>query len=478
MPLKTLIFVPTYNERDNVENMVRQLAALGLDADLLFMDDNSPDGTGGILDRLAAEPLRLEVIHRSGKLGIGSAHIDGIRWAYDHGYDRLITLDCDFTHTPADVARVMQLCDGNDLVAGSRYMLEDSLPGWNLMRKSLTGLGHLMTKRLLGIQFDATGALRGYDLRRIPRELFDLVKARGYAFFFESMFLLVRNGFSVREFPIVLPARTYGSSKMSWREAGRSASQLLSLWAGSVANPSRFRMTRPFTNVDPSLVDPQGWNAYWDKQEQPSTMVYEFIARGYRVAVIKRQLERHIARTFSDGAKLLHAGCGSGQVDESLHGRMQVTAIDISPSALHVYQRNNPAAFAVKQASILALPFPAEVFDGVYNLGVVEHFDRGEISMLLAQFHRVLKPEGKLVIFWPHSRATSVAVLRTAHWLLNDVMGKPTRLHPPEVSLLRSQEWARSLLRDAGFRMVDYSFGPRDLFVQAVVVAEKLRASA
>ncbi|MBA3405826.1 MAG: glycosyltransferase, partial [Gemmatimonadaceae bacterium] len=210
MQLKTLIFVPTYNERDNVENMVRQLAALGLDADLLFMDDNSPDGSGGILDRLAEEPLRLEVIHRTGKLGIGSAHIDGIRWAYDHGYDRLITLDCDFTHTPADVARVMQLCDGNDLVAGSRYLLEDSLPGWNLMRKSLTGLGHLMTKRLLGIQFDATGALRGYDLRRIPRELFDLVKARGYAFFFESMFLLVRNGFSVREFPIVLPARTYG----------------------------------------------------------------------------------------------------------------------------------------------------------------------------------------------------------------------------------------------------------------------------
>ena len=135
MQLKTLIFVPTCNERDNVENMVRQLAALGLDADLLFMDDNSPDGSGGILDRLAEEPLRLEVIHRTGKLGIGSAHIDGIRWAYDHGYDRLITLDCDFTHTPADVARVMHLCDGNDVVAGSRYMLEDSLPGWNLMRK-------------------------------------------------------------------------------------------------------------------------------------------------------------------------------------------------------------------------------------------------------------------------------------------------------------------------------------------------------
>src|SRR5688500_1669431 len=122
MQPKTLIFIPTYNESGNVENMARQMLGLGLDADLLFMDDNSPDGTGAILDRLVKELPRLSVLHRQGKLGIGSAHIDGIRWAYDHGYERLITLDCDFTHNPADVARLMAISHGSDLVAGSRYL--------------------------------------------------------------------------------------------------------------------------------------------------------------------------------------------------------------------------------------------------------------------------------------------------------------------------------------------------------------------
>jgi dolichol-phosphate mannosyltransferase len=100
--------VPTYNERHNVEKMVRDLLALPIESDLLFLDDNSPDGTGEILDRLSTEIPELTVIHRRGKLGIGSAHIDGIRWAYDHGFERLITLDCDFTHDPRDVMRLVE----------------------------------------------------------------------------------------------------------------------------------------------------------------------------------------------------------------------------------------------------------------------------------------------------------------------------------------------------------------------------------
>jgi dolichol-phosphate mannosyltransferase len=255
MPPKSLIFIPTYNERDNVENMAEQMLALGLDADLLFMDDHSPDGTGEILDRLAAKHPRLRVLHRAGKLGIGSAHLEGVRFAYDHGYARLITMDCDFTHTPADVLRLLDKSEGWDVTVGSRYMQDNSLPGWNLMRKSLTTFGHALTKHLLGIDFDATGALRAYDLRQIPRELFDLVTAQGYAFFFESMFILVRNGFSVGEIPIVLSARTYGSSKMTLRETWRSGSRLLLLWAESLTHPARFRVAPQAITETPGLSD-------------------------------------------------------------------------------------------------------------------------------------------------------------------------------------------------------------------------------
>jgi dolichol-phosphate mannosyltransferase len=474
MTLKTLIFIPTYNEFENVENMAEEILGLGLEADLLFMDDNSPDGTGEILDRLAAVRSRLLVVHRSGKLGIGSAHLDGIRWAYDHGYDRLITMDCDFTHSPSDVLRLIEHSEGYDVTVGSRYLREDSLPGWNLMRRSLTGAGHLMTKYVLGVKFDSTGALRAYDLRRIPRELFDLVTARGYAFFFESMFILVRNGFSVNEFPIALPARTYGHSKMSWREAWRSASHLFWLRSASIRKPAQFRVLRPLTGVDPSLVDPQGWDAYWNKKALPSTMAYELVAALYRVSVIKPQLERFILETFPDGSHLLHAGCGSGQVDVDLQRRMRITAVDISPAALSLYRQNNPAAFAVHHVSILDLPFASASFDGVYNLGVLEHFTVEEIKTILTQFRRVLKPNGKLVIFWPHARATSVAVLNSAHWLLNDGVKKPTRRHPAEISLVRSRQWVEDVVHDAGFRLVKYAFGPRDFFVQAVVVVEKI----
>src|SRR4029079_8552330 len=108
MQRKRLIFVPTYNEKENAERMARALAELPVDADLLFVDDNSPDGTGQALEELRGELPHLSVMHRSGKLGVGSAHLDAIAYAYESGYDELITLDCDFTHSPSDVLRIIK----------------------------------------------------------------------------------------------------------------------------------------------------------------------------------------------------------------------------------------------------------------------------------------------------------------------------------------------------------------------------------
>jgi len=226
-------------------------------------------------------------------------------------------------------------------------------------------------------------------------------------------------------------------------------------------------------SIDPELIDPQGWDSYWDKKDRPTAMAYEMIAAIYRVSVIKPRLERAIFENFKDGSRLLHAGCGSGQVDMDLHGRMRITAVDISPSALRVYQRNNPAAFAVQHANVLDLPFPPASFDGIYNLGVFEHFTLDEIQTILEQFHRVLKPGGRVVIFWPHARATSVAVMKGAHWMMNDILKRPVQFYPAEISLLQSRAQASGLLGNAGFRLVDYHFGSRDLFIQAVIAAEK-----
>ena len=453
--------------------MVEDITRLGLDADILFVDDNSPDGTGKLLDEFGANHGRLAVVHRPGRLGIGSAHLAGVSWAYDHRYTRLITLDCDFTHSPADIPRLLEQAGDCDVVVGSRYLRPESLPGWNVVRRLLTNFGHLMTKRLLGIPFDATGAFRVYNLARIPRLLFMSVSGHGYSFFFESLFLLVRNGYSCREVAIVLPARTYGSSKMSMSEVRRSALRILRLHLATLLNPGQFRIVEPFTQIDPRLMDPQGWDEYWDKKGRKSGLVYDAIATVYRNLVIKRRLNQFIRKHFSRGSRLLHAGCGGGQVDSDIQMEMEITAIDISVSALAHYKRNNPRAREIRHASILDLPFAEASFDGAYNLGVVEHFAESEIRQILSELARVVEAGGKVVIFWPHRRASSVLVLRLAHWVANDVMKKKIRFHPPEISLLASRRSIEPLIQQAGLEIIEYYFGVKDLFVQAVLVLEK-----
>lgn len=473
MAKRTLIFIPTYNECENVENMCRELLALGLDADIVFLDDNSPDGTGQIIDRLAATHPRVSAMHRTGKLGIGTAHQAGIARAYEQGYDQLITMDCDFTHSPSDLPRLMAESEAFPVVVGSRYMRSGSLPGWNLMRRSLTNLGHFLTKRLLAMPEDATGALRVYDLTKVPHGLFKMVQSGGYSFFFESLFLLVQNGYTVKELPIVLPARTYGHSKMSYKEAFKSARQLFSLYAAKVSNPHRFKYVQPKYEVDPALHDPQGWDEYWKAKARTSTFAYEVAAAVYRRLILQGQLSRAIHRNYAKGAKLLHAGCGSGQVDQPLHGEFEIHALDVSAPALSLYQRNNPSAQYLKHGTIFALPFETGTFDGVYNLGVMEHFTSDEIVAIFKELSRVLRPSGRLVIFWPHRFASSVLFLNSVHFVLNKVMKRGVTLHPAEISLLRNREHVQELLRRAGLRMTDCRMTPRDGFVQAVVVADK-----
>jgi len=222
-----LIFIPTYNEIENVEILYNQIKGLNLDADILFLDDNSPDGTGKLIDKIIHRDEKAFVIHRKGKSGIGCAHQDGIRWAYEKEYQFLITMDCDFSHSPAYIADFMRYAPEYDVVVGSRYMQEKSLLGWSKFRKALTTLGHFLTKKLLRMPYDATGAFRCYALKRIPQSLFGLIQSKGYSFFFESLYVLSLNHYSVKEFSINLPARTYGHSKMHLKDVFQSFLQLI-----------------------------------------------------------------------------------------------------------------------------------------------------------------------------------------------------------------------------------------------------------
>ncbi len=216
-PAKTVIFIPTYNECENAPELYKQIRALGLDTDILFLDDNSPDGTGRILDDLATRDPRLMVIHRTGKLGIGSAtrrrHQLGLRPRLRAAGDDGLRFHAHAVGHPAAAGT------GRQVRRGRRLPLAEvrQSAGLNALRRFLTNFGHFLTRVLLGMPYDATGAFRLYNLQRVPRNLFAAVKSRKLCVLFESLFLLTFNGYSIHEVPIILPSRMYGHSKMDWR---------------------------------------------------------------------------------------------------------------------------------------------------------------------------------------------------------------------------------------------------------------------
>jgi dolichol-phosphate mannosyltransferase len=477
---KLLIFIATYNEAENVEPLFQRIRQLNLGADILFLDDNSPDGTGRIIDRIAAENPNVHTIHRSGKQGIGSAHLAGIAWAYEHGYQTLVTMDCDFTHSPERIVDFLAHTRTHDIVVGSRYMQQGSLRTWNLLRKSLTRVGHLLTTGLLRMPYDATGAFRLYRLDRIPAGVFGLVYSRSYSFFFESLYICWLNGARIHEIPIDLPARTYGHSKMAWRDALRSTMLLAHLFLKTRIDRRVLLYAEPFVtsvHLEPTTAQRE-WDAYWFEQKKPAALVYDLIAAFYRKFIIKPSLNHFAGKYFPSGAEVLHAGCGGGQVDTDIAQTLRISALDISEQALSMYRRCQPRIERLIHGSIFEIAAPESTFDGVYNLGVMEHFTELEIHRILAEFNRVLKPGGKIVLFWPPSFGLTVRVLAAVHWVLRKTGRSEIKLHPDEITHVRSRRQVRAYLEAGGFSLLNFHFGCRDLFTQAVVVGQKGAAAA
>lgn len=472
---KTLVFIPTYNEKENVEKICSEIVGLGLDLDILFMDDNSPDGTGAIIDSLAEKNKNVKAVHRPGKLGIGSAHLDGIDLAYERGYKNLITMDCDFAHSPKNLPGIIESSKDCDIVVGSRYVMKNSMDGWNLFRKSMTLTGHFLTRYCLGIKYDATGAFRFYRLDKIPRNAFKLVRSKGYSFFFESLYILSINDFSIKELPIAIPPRMYGHSKMNYREVFHSVNRLVRIYLGVSFNRELFAIDKSAGAIARPINKSKDsdWDEYWEGKNDLKGLLYDICAAFYRKFIIQPSLNHFIKKYFVQGAKLLHAGCGSGQTDVKLHRIFSITALDNSMPALNVYKRFNSGAGRVVHGDILHTPFYGDVYDGIYNLGVLEHFTEEDIGNVLSEFHRILKPDGKVVIFWPPTFGLSVVFLRSLRAFAKKIFNKDIKLHPDEISLIRSKKQVDEIFEKVNFRLVEYYFGTRDLFTYVVIVAEK-----
>jgi dolichol-phosphate mannosyltransferase len=235
MPQRTLVSLATYNEKENLPTLIQEIQQHLPDADILVIDDNSPDGTGQLADQLAAAHSRIHVLHRAGKLGLGTAIIAAMRCAIDHGYDFLINMDADFSHHPRYLPALRAGMEYCDVMIGSRYVRGGGVKDWPVQRELMSRGVNGLSRFLLRIPArDTSGAFRCYRVAKLKELKLNRIWSRGYSFQEEMLYRCRRVGCRFGETPIVFEDRRAGQSKVNAKEAVRSLTILVVLGMGSL----------------------------------------------------------------------------------------------------------------------------------------------------------------------------------------------------------------------------------------------------
>lgn len=223
MSKKTLVIIPTYNERENIEKIIQAVLRQGDDLNILVVDDNSPDGTGKFVETEAKGNHKVFLLSREKKEGLGKAYMAGFEWALKRGYDFVISMDADFSHNPADILRLLNVDSKIDLVIGSRYIKGGRVEGWDFKRLINSRGANFVTRFLLGLKpKDATAGFKRYSKRFLEHLALQKLESSGYAFQVETVYQAQNNGFLVQEIPIIFTDRHLGESKIAgelWRSA-------------------------------------------------------------------------------------------------------------------------------------------------------------------------------------------------------------------------------------------------------------------
>lgn len=240
----SLVIIPTYNEKENIEKIIRKVFSLKHNFHILIVDDGSPDGTGNIvksLQQVFADNLFIE--ERKGKLGLGTAYIHGFKWALSKGYEYIFEMDADFSHNPEDLIRLREACiNGADVAIGSRYVTGVNVVNWPMSRVLMSYFASVYVRFITGINIqDATAGFKCYRQRVLKTISLDKIRFVGYAFQIEMKFTAIKHGFNVIEVPIIFTDRTEGASKMStkiFREAFLGVIELkINSWFRKYPNP-------------------------------------------------------------------------------------------------------------------------------------------------------------------------------------------------------------------------------------------------
>ena len=225
-----LVTLATYNERENLPELVQAIIAVQPNLEILVIDDNSPDGTGEFADQMAQADPRIHVLHRSGKLGLGTATIAGMRYSIENDYEFLLNMDADFSHHPRYIPALLAGMADHDVMIGSRYVPGGGVPGWPLKRRLMSWSVNIYARLLLGLPArDTSGAFRCHRVASLKKIDFDRVRSRGYSFQEEMLYLCKRAGCRIGETPILFEDRRHGSSKINRAEAFAAIGIIFSL---------------------------------------------------------------------------------------------------------------------------------------------------------------------------------------------------------------------------------------------------------
>lgn len=216
MSESTLIIIPTYNEKENIPLLIENIFSVEPSVHILFVDDNSPDGSGKLIDEIREKEERVHVLHREGKLGLGTAYIAGFRYAIEKKYDYIFEMDADFSHNPKEIPNFLRELKEHDLVIGSRYISGVNVVNWPLRRLILSYGANLYTRIITGLPVkDATGGYKAFRRKVLEHINLDFIRSNGYSFQVEVNYKSYVRGFSIKEIPIIFVDRTRGESKMS-----------------------------------------------------------------------------------------------------------------------------------------------------------------------------------------------------------------------------------------------------------------------
>lgn len=250
MKSDSLVIIPTYNERENIANMINTVLAIEEHIfDLLIIDDNSPDGTATIVEELiGTHPQRLNIIKRSGKLGLGTAYITGFKWAIEHGYDYIIEMDADFSHPPMKLIELQQACASGeaDVAVGSRYITGVNVVNWPMGRVLMSYYASAYVRLVTGMSVrDTTAGFVCYKREVLEAIDLDSIEFKGYAFQIEMKFTAHRMGFKIKEVPIIFVNRVLGTSKMNSSIFGEAVFGVIKLRISTFTNRKKYQRHTP-----------------------------------------------------------------------------------------------------------------------------------------------------------------------------------------------------------------------------------------